>query len=364
MKIAILANNHNSFIRPQTYGLQRLFNRIGIDSNIFFDGHRWLRDNSLYNKSFFDPIKRWLKQFYCKTIFVRRIKDFDVIVIVMNMPVSFSKQIVPNLEKLRNKIDVPIINYDNKYLGTRGPWIDWILNGNPIHLLEPGQGLGLERYDYYLAISVVNEFPMPKTAHPCSVIGIDLNDGTLYSEQNKKFIALIDFERKNFLPERKIQIEALEETDTDYIILNRSYSMEEIRSIYRKSSMYLLAHRESFGLPICELQACGSYILSPYKHWVGSHFIKDVYTAGEGALSSNFIIYNNDKEKLKNEIIKIKRNYNPQNVISNFRQNYPHYWEGDTDVLREFIDNVKNKTIHSQSHKEYKKLNNTIITKL
>ena len=368
MKIAILANNKTDFINPLARGLHSMLSKLNVDSDVLYDGHKWLTNpnhrTATGKINYTNLAKKIIKEIYCKTVFCRKLKKYDIIVAVINMPSSFLKTYMQNLDIIRKNLNTPIVNYDLHYLGTRGPWIDWILNGNPVHNILPGIGYGLERYDYYLMLSVVNEFPMPKAAHPCSVIGADLNDGTLFSEQNEKFIALLDFERKNFLPERKIQIEALEETNTDYLILDRKYTLDEIRSIYRKTAICFLAHRESFGLPICELQACGSYIFSPYEHWAGSHYIKDIYLPWEENLSSNFIIYNNEKELLKNEIIRIKRNYNPHKVIENFRNNYPHYWEGDLDKLSEFIKKVKAGEIHSQLHKEHMALNDTIIRKI
>ncbi len=345
-----------------------MLKKLNVDSDILYDGHKWLTNPNHRTPSgkvnYTNLSKKFIKEAYCKTVLIRRLKKYDLMVVIINLPCSFLKDYMQNLDIVRKHLNIPIVNYDNKYLGTRGPWIDSILNGNPAHNILPGRGYGLERYDYYIMVSVVNEFPMPTTKHPCSVIGIDLNDGSLYPEQNNRFIALVDFEQKNCLPERKIQIEALEETNTDYLVLDRQYTMDEIRSIYRKTAIYFLASRESFGLPICELQACGSYIFTPSTHWPGSHFIKDIYLPFEENLSSNFIIYNNSKELLIDEINRIKQNYNPYAVVDNFRKNYPHYWEGDLDKLNEFINKVRDGEIHSQLHIEHKKLNDTIIKKI
>jgi hypothetical protein len=361
MKAAILANNQDTFVKPLAHSLKFMLSQLSVDSKIFYNGHKWLTNPDIF--SYTNSIKKKIKETYCRFILSEQLKGYDFIVLVMNMPVSFMKNYIQNLSIIRKALEVPILNYDLHYLGSRGPWIDWILNGNPKHNIAPNSGYGLERFDYYLMLSVVNEFPMPKTPHPCSVIGVNLDDGSLYPEQNSDYIALVDFERKNFMPERQIQIEALEETNTEYFVLDRHYPMDEIRSIYRKSAMYFLAHRESFGLPICELQACGCYIFTPYAHWAGSHFIKDVYEAGEGQLTENFIVYNNDKEMLKRAIEKVKRDYKPRRVIANFQKNYPHYWRGDLKALSEVIKKIENGEINNSLHASYKPLNDTIVRK-
>jgi hypothetical protein len=368
MKAAIIASDLDGFIKPFANGLQVMFDKIGVESDIFYKGLWWLTNPHRTSKSGklgpADNVKKLVKSTYCKVVLANQLKKYDIVIIVKNMPASFLHKFFQNLEPLRTQINIPIINYDLHYLGSRGPWIKWILQGNPDHNILPGSGYGLERYDYYLMASVANEFPMPRVPHPCSIVGMHINDGSLYPDKNDKFIALVDFERKKFLPERQVQIDALEATDTEYIILDRHYTIDEIRSIYRRTAIYFVAHRESFGFPICETQACGNYIFTPYKHWVGSHYIKDVYLPWEENLSSNFIVYDNDRELLINEINRIKQTYNPQDVVSNFQENYPQLWEGDVSELKKFIDKVKNGEIHHELHLEHKALNDTIITSL
>ena len=133
----------------------------------------------------------------------------------------------------------------------------------------------------------------------CSVIGLDLDDGSLRPTPKDDFLALIDFERPSEMKERATQIAALEETKTPYVVLNGRYSISEIRKIYRQCSLYFVAFRESFGLPICELQACGAYVFTPYADWCPSHWIKpDLSAPGPGLLSPNFVVYDGDKDRL------------------------------------------------------------------
>jgi hypothetical protein len=142
-------------------------------------------------------------------------------------------------------------------------------------------------------------------------------------------------------------------------------SSDEIRKIYRKSCLFFLSFKESFGLPIVELQLCGSYICSPYKSWTPAHVIgADIYKIGEEKLSKNFIVYDNNKELLKSEILRIKSDYNPEAVIWEFANFHPHLYQGNLQNLRKFVDNVKNGAVTSTSHSRYFQFNNQVITNI
>ncbi|HPI11891.1 MAG TPA: hypothetical protein PLK63_12685, partial [Catalimonadaceae bacterium] len=219
----------------------------------------------------------------------------------------------------------------------------------------------LERFDWYLIGSATTELPMPKGFQPLTVIGCDLNDGTLFPEQGGKFQALIDFERPNHMAERAIQILALEKTKTDYTVLHGRYPMSEIRKIYRQSSIYFLAHLEAFGLPIAEVQACGGKVYTPYSKWAWAHYHKpDLTVRGPGTLSENFVVYNNDLDELCSKIEADKKAFDPQQNLERFRREDGKFLDGDMDQLKAFVEQVKNGTIHSRLHKEHEKLNDLI----
>jgi len=262
---------------------------------------------------------------------------------------------------LRQLIPVdPIIYYANYQLPTRGPWAEWLKDGNPEKGVRSNNNWGLERYDWYLSSSIVSEFPLPQYDWPFSVIGVNLDDGTLYPEQ-KEFIALVDFERTGFEAEREVQIRALQATNTKFIELKGQYSVAAIRKIYRQCSIYFIAFRESFGLPICELQACGSYIFTPYAHWVPSHWIKpDLSVPGPGEISPNFIVYHNDLETLKNKIIQIKKSFDAKQVRQRFLKYHPQLFYGDLKELQRFVNLLQTKQITSQSHLKYPNISEVV----
>ncbi len=248
----------------------------------------------------------------------------------------------------------PIVLYDLYYLPTRGPWAGWLKQGNAEHGIAGAQKWGLDRYDWYLSASVVSESPMPAGSQPYSLVGLDLNDGTLAPGDKPEFVALLDFEHPDFMRERAVQIQACEESGTKYAVLHGRYSIEAIRRIHGTSSIFFLAMRESFGLPICEAQASGSYVFTPYSHWCPSHWIKpDLCKEGPGELSPNFIVYNNDKDRLVQEIARIKSIYDPAVVVETFHRYHRQLYFGDDTELSLFVNKVRNGVITSRSHRSF-----------
>jgi len=216
-----------------------------------------------------------------------------------------------------------------------------------------GGNFGLERYDWYLSISAVSEFGLPKGKHRLSVIGIDLDDGSLRAGEQNGLIALLDFQRGDHMDERRMQIQALTEAKVKWIELRDEYSTSQIRAIYRKCGAYFIAHRESFGLPICELQACGSVVFSPYAEWCPSHWMKDDITIdGPGRLSENFRIYNNDPKLLASQLRELSVVYDPEYVRRVFLRDQPQFLYGDLDQLQQFVDMLGAGKIHSNLHRE------------
>ena len=357
MKVAILANKENSFVLPLAEGLNRSLHQLKVESKIFYSGLACIQDYFIESSAALsEKIKKTLIKQYRDFKFnqlMRRLEGFDLIVVVGHIPAAFMHGFIRDSLMREVLSDIPIVLYSNYYLPTRGLWSKYLKQGNKEYGIDQGGHYGLERYDYYLCSSVVSEFAMPPGPQPYSLIGINLNNNSLYPEQ-EEFVALLDFERYSHLKERKIQIQALEETNTKYLELRGEYSIQKIREVYRKCSIYFLAHRESFGLPICELQACGSYIFTPYSEWCPSHWLKeDLSVNGSGQLSPNFIVYNNDQQKLVEKIKMIKSNFDPYKVVNNFLEYHPQLFYGDKQELEKFLNMVIEGKINSKSHKSY-----------
>ncbi len=376
MKVAVLGENKPGFIQPMSLGLTTMLTRLGVESQYFPDGLALLNyqqqaglKNNVKSKSkrfVKSTINRFKPQRYLlqQTVTRKQLKafeahmaEFDLIVVVCHIPTAFVRRELAGIEKIRSMFDIPIILYQNYYLGTRGNWYQ-----NIVKPTNYGGGFGLERYDWYLAASVISEYPLTGEGHPCSVIGHDLVDDSLNVNTDKPFKVLLDFERKGFEKYRAIQLRALEETGTQYTQLSGRYSQQQIRALYSEHSALFLSFRESFGLPILENQLCGNFIFSPYKHWAPSHYLnKQAVQNDEGLLGSNFRVYENDLERLKLQLVQCKAHYHPQQVREVFEAQYPQFYHGDLGALKIMLDKVIAGQIHGRSHLEYEKLNAGIV---
>jgi len=375
MKVAILANNRPGFIKPMAEGLQKMLKSLGVSTDIFSNGL------SLLDYSPVNVIKTSLKNtvksgvnlvkpshFNCDENiswsevkrFEAQINTYDLIIVVCNIPDAFLVNKLRRIEKIRTQTDIPITLYQNYYLATRGTWSR--------NILDPGLyggGFGLERYDWYLSATVVSDYPLSNEVHPYSIIGHDLRGERLPMQSYKPFKVLLDFKRNGFESFRQLQIQALEETETEYTQLSGNYSPNTIQKLYQQHSALFLSFRESFGLPIVENQLYGNYIFSPSKNWVPSHYInKSVHEIGEGDLGENFIIYNNDLVELKRLILECKGNYQPKKNIENFKSVYPALYHGDLKELKVFIEKVASGDVLGGTHKKHSRLNRNIVSNI
>ena len=295
--------------------------------------------------------------------FVQRLDGVDAIVVVANVPISFSKSVFPNIEVLRQRLpNIPIVNYDLHYLPTLDSWARLLLRGEKTKLADEDLaifqkgGFGLERYDWYLMAAAGTELALPPGPQPYSLIGLDLDDGSLFPEQNGEFRALVDFEqnRGDYPRYRAAQLEALRIAGVEYTTLEGSYSRDEIRKIYRRSAIYFLASAESFGLPICELQACGAKIFLPNAYWAASHWLgNDLYCERKPELSPNFVIYEDDAGLLAERIEEARRSFDPNSVRETLIEYQPHLLGGDLDAVRAFLERIRSGQIHSRLHSQH-----------
>ena len=341
LKIAVLGNLKPGYICPMTQGLSRMLSERCVHSEVFPRGLNLLLHSP--------GIKGLIKHAGFRA-YMKRLAGFDAIIVVQHLRDAFRSTL--QVEPLRLLLpDIPILLYDLTYLPTVGRWGPWLNPaGKDAWGSAPDLCRGLERYDWYLCVSQHNRLPMPTGPQPCSEIGIDLNDGSLFPEQGGSFRALIDFEREAFPEERQMQLEALQETGTEYTVLSGQYSIADIRAIYRTSSIYFIAHMESFGLPICEVQACGGLIMTPYADWCDAHKL----SASPDGLPGNFVVYENDKEKLIQEINRLKQSSSPHTVLEKFKKTQGHFLTGNPDSLQSVLDRIDRGEITARSHLNYK----------
>ena len=366
MKIAILANDAASYVKPMAEGLQRMFRRIGVHSTVFYNGLAELgrvqdsftsyveKNNATYWRVAKRTLRFMIEEEPQRYRFWLRLRSFDAVVIVQTLPANFMNTFF-NDQVVRSLLpETPLVLYDLFYLPTRGFWPTALKEGSPELGIPTGGNWGLERYDWYLSASVVSETPMPSGVQPCSVIGLDLNDGSIAPGDKSEFVALLDFEDPKNMRERAVQIQACEESQTRYVVLQGRYSIEAIRKIHATSSIFFVSMRESFGLPLCEAQGSGSHVFTPYSDWCPSHWLKpDLSKEGPGGLSPNFIIYNNDKRKLIQEIERVKRTYNPANVVHTFHTYHPQFFFGNDAELSVFVGKLRDRTITPRTHEQH-----------
>jgi len=368
MKIVILADKSYNYIRPIADGLKNAIIKEGHSVDIYYDGIYWLQKLNLCKVLLFDIIK-FFKNFSQKKrklyqyrfinllLFSKRYKkeilNSDCIIVVDNCPSVFYRNNLKRIEELRKVYSGSIVNYDLHYLPNQG-WYSKIIKHNQFNF-------GLERFDWYLPASLVTEYALPINIPKIySNIGFNIRSNDLYPQQ-EQFLALLDFPRKGYEEERELQKQALKETNTPYIELNSRLNTTEIREIYRKTSLYFISCRESFGLPVLEVQLCGGLIVLPYSAWLPAHFLdKNIYEKGPGRLGTNFIIYKNDLEILKKKICDAKIKFNANQNLNNFIKEYPNYYDINKKQLKDFLNKLSKREINKNSHIRYKEYNKYI----
>lgn len=367
LRVDILANRKASFVQPIAEGLVRMLRQCGADPRIHYDGLGHLMRRQSIDASSLRALvgstTRLGENRREFNAFVEDLQGTDVIVVVAHVPGSFSPGVFPNVEVLRRRLPrVPIVNYDLVYLPVLDSWSRFVLRNERTNLSDEAVSVfdkgkfGLERYDWYLIGSVGSYVPMPPGPQPYSLIGIDIDDGTLYPDQQGEFRILVDFPREqgHYPKFRTVQLEALRIAGLEYQVLEGRYSREEIRAIYRRSSLFLLSFAESFGLPIAEVQACGGLIFLADPHWACAHWLKSKQDAKPAQkLSPNFVLYPNDPEGLAAELQKAAHAANPQRVRETFLQYQPELFRGDRTALEDFLARVRSGMIHSSLHLEH-----------
>jgi hypothetical protein len=329
------------YVWPMATGLQRMCRKLDCRAEVLRYGLNLLNRSTGAKQCLKELLRPWL---------IHRLRGMDAVIVVQHLRDAFRKSL--EIERLRQALpNIPILLYDLVYLpviGRWGPWMeqDW-----------QQSTAGMERYDGYLCVSDRSRYPLSSEIPPCIRIGIDLDDGSLFPEQKGRFQALLDFKREAYPEERNIQLQALEETGTPFIELSGHYPIADIRRIYRQCSIYFPAHMESFGLPICELQACGSYIFTPYAWWCEAHWIQNGHTdAGAEVLTDNFRVYKNDLAVLKKQIEQIKDLYDACKVVRTLHERQPYMYVGDLETLQKCLQSLQTGEINAKSHQAYQGL--------
>lgn len=261
----------------------------------------------------------------------RALQTSSAIIICDCIPNAFLRDHI-SIEVLRKKVPgVPIALHEVYYPGNAPTMLE--------RLRTDGEW-GLERFDFYLAVSAVTEIRSRPDAKWFS-IGLDLKSAGLGPTQKKRFMALIDFCQAGYEQFRDDQISVLEELNIEYLALENSCSMEEIRQIYAETAVFFMQSPEAFGLPIAECLACGSSVFTPSSSWPMAFRLDEAPVVhGPGQLGSCFYVYQG-RDDLRNKLVEVRRNFDlaltPERIFRVFLSKYEAFYAGDPEQIWAFL---------------------------
>jgi hypothetical protein len=131
--------------------------------------------------------------------------------------------------------------------------------------------------------------------------------------------------------------------------LKGTYSRTEIHAIYRRCGIYFLAWPESFGMPICEVQACGGLVFTPTNEWCAAH-CDDSKFPGPDFLPENIVVYGKNEDLLVSLLAARKESFSRIRNFKNFMRDQPHLYFGRGSTVSDFMRRVESGEIDSASH--------------
>lgn len=342
-KTAIITKPKNSSPKVLSICLKNFLHDNGYEADLFYKidvFQRFLKYSAVRKKYNIISWTLYKAIYYLSDRrFVKKLKSYDVIIIAETSPKVYYKESY-DINLLRRFLgDIPIVYHGVYFLGNAPTMIK---------LLEENGDHTSKMFNWHLSVSEVTEIRQKPSA-PWSVIGMYLKSTGLTPSPKKEVFALVDFAREGHEDTRKAQIEALERLGIPYVALEGEYSIEEIRDLYKRAAFYFIQFGESFGLPIAECLSCGCYVFTPDSSWAMAWRLNEnPEIHGPGDLPECFVVYENQKQ-LESKLQSMRSNYDldqtPKEVFNTFLKHYRHYYEGDTEVLKEFMAKVENKTL-------------------
>lgn len=322
-------------------GLVNMLEQLGHHSKVFYQGIPFLmrllplteKPKRWHNNLHFRIRNKLINYFNDKKL-LKEISTFDCVIISECYCNGFWKNYFA-LEELKKRYKGKIISY------TEGP-IDSAPLNKKRHFDEDDHDEKI--YDYNLFVTDVIETKTQINSETQAVVGVDLTPSGLKPKPKKEFIAIVDFAQNRYEEYRSQQIKMLEKLGIDTIILERRYAIEEIRALYQKASVFFMAFPETFGLPIAECLAAGTYIFTPNSGWpMAWRLDEKPIPGGVGKLPACFEVYDTD-EDLAAKLLALKRNYNsdktPIYVFDTFIKHYSKFYYGDTEALRMLLNKI------------------------
>jgi hypothetical protein len=358
VRIAILSDLRDSFPKPMGRGLARLLRAAGAEPVLLETG---LEDLPVPARAGPRPagaearlrtLLRRLRRELSYRRLRRQLARVDAVIVVNHLPAAYHRSFFDDVRLRGDLPRLPILLYDLIYLGTDPFWTARLAGQSPHPGTPPGPHWGLARYDHHLCVTEVNGEELLPGAEDFTRIGLHLEDPTLHVQANPQFQALIDFERPEHLRERAAQVAACVEAGVPFQVLHGRYTLEEIRAVYRSCGVYFLAHLESFGVPIAEVQACGATVLTPDASWCRPHHLtRGVRTLDR--LPDNVQCYGQDQATLVRMLRELRANHDPHRIRERFLAQQPAFFRGDAAALGQVVDRLARGDLHAQSHRRY-----------
>jgi hypothetical protein len=333
MKIAILTRPEDASPKILALGLQAMLGCLGVRADMFEHGAGVLRRllplaaTPRFHSRLHFRLRQKLQYWHADMRFLRRLRDYDAVIVSDCCPNAFWKGYY-DIEKLRQHVPgKPVLLYEVYYLGNAP---------RQINRLRQDGDFGIERYDWHLAVSTCTEI-RSKPGPGWTAIGLNLQHARLQPCVKNGFAVLVDFPQPGYEAEREMQFAALKLAGIEPIVLRGHYSVDEIRAIYRRTSVFLMAFPEAFGVSLAECLSTGAYIFTPNSDWPMAWRLNDAPESdGSGVLPEIFVTYSSTDD-LARALVSLRQRYHPQEdpfrVFNSFRRTYPHFYEGDLQAL-------------------------------
>jgi hypothetical protein len=334
MKVAILTRPGACFPNLISIGLSDMLRQLGIEHKIFDNAIPFL----MRLLPFSEQPKRWANSFHFRVYnklknrkqdnqLLNELRTYDLVVLSECLPNAFWKNYLA-IETLKEKLgNKPVFSYTDAYL-----------NNAPLHqkLWLDGDDHREDRFNVNLCPSPVTEV-RSKLTDNWKAIGINISISNLKPIVKKEFVAVVDFAQKGYEAYREQQLAILSKLGIKTIVLEGRYPIDEIRKIYQEAAVFFLAFPETFGLPIAECLASGSYILTPNSGWpMAWRLDEKPMPWGPGKLADCFKVYNSD-EDLEKLLIALRQQFNgettPFQVFDTFIKYYPDFYYGNKNSL-------------------------------
>lgn len=345
MKIAILTRPQNASPKILAYSLRAMLERLGVEATVFEEALPMLgrlfplTAKIRYTIDLHYRIREKLRYWSRDRAIVKELAKYDALIVSECCPNAFWRGYYDIEGFRRLLLGLPILYYEVYYLGCAPTRLE---------RLQANRDYGIERYDWHLSVSPVNEVRLPE-GPPWSAIGLDLRSAGLGPSKKPGFNVLVDFAQPGYEREREDQLAVLQQVGIKPMILSGSYEIANIREQYNEASVILMQFPESFGVSLAECLATGAYVFTPDSGWPMSFRLNSNPTVhGPGELPECFVTYNS-RDDLKQKLLNLRSRYDsetePFKVFEVFRKHYSSFYEGNLSGLKAALDKIREDTV-------------------